>query len=211
MVLALLYWRLSTLIHSPGLIQFDQTVTRNLQGLRHPWLDALMIFFTLLGTTPFLVIVGLLVAVTLHRRGLHIEGVYCALSLLALPINAALKFLFPRVRPNRAIVQVLLENSGLSFPSGHAMVTLIFCGFLAYLLWTSSAADRKRRLQAMGLLLLAFCIAVSRVYVGVHWFSDIVGGWIAGLFCLIVLITGYRYAVNRTEVMPGRIAGAPRE
>ncbi len=196
-LLPLLYCRLGVLTHSPELNRFDAYVTWSLQRLRHPWLDAGMVFLTLLGSTPFLILFGLAVAAVLYSRGLKLQGIFCAISLLGLPLNALLKFTFPRARPNHAIVQVLLENSGLSFPSGHAMVSLIFYGFLAFLLWTAREQKARRHYQAVCLILLAFSIAVSRVYVGVHWFSDIVGGWIAGLFCLIVLIAQYRVFLAR--------------
>lgn len=108
--------------------------------------------------------------------------------LLALSSDYILKNIIDRTRPD---IEHLVGISTSSYPSGHAMVSMAFYGFLIYLLYTVKIT------KTIKMILIALCaflilnIGISRIYLGVHFPSDIAGGWIAGffwiIFCILVL------------------------
>ncbi len=103
-------------------------------------------------------------------------------------LNMVLKHAFQRTRPD---IQHLIEVGGYSFPSGHAMISTAFYGMLGYLLWLSL---RERSKTAWPVIVLTVClvffIGVSRVYLGVHFPSDVIAGFAAGGLWLIACIIG---------------------
>ena len=144
------------------------------EHLRTPWLTPVMESFSALATPVSLVV--LLLAVAAFAPGKR-PGMCCAVNLvLVVVINQVLKFIIQRPRPDGFR---LATASGFSFPSGHSMVAMAFFGLLAWLVWKYEADRRLRRLYATGFALVIVMIGVSRIYLGVHYASDVLGG-----FCL---------------------------
>ncbi|WP_048601733.1 phosphatase PAP2 family protein [Rubeoparvulum massiliense] len=106
--------------------------------------------------------------------------------------NAWLKSLFHRTRPS---IMALVEETGYSFPSGHAMVGTAFYGMMAYLLWHHLKLQGKPAfwvLPSFGLFIIL--MGLSRVYLGVHYGSDVLAGFAAGfLWILLILLGEYGY------------------
>jgi membrane-associated phospholipid phosphatase len=102
-------------------------------------------------------------------------------------LNEALKQGFQRERPD--VVQVLTTTDGYAFPSGHAMVAAAFYVFLAYLLWRLLRGWR-RGVGLGGLLSLTVLIGWSRLYLGAHFLTDVVGGYLAGFVWAEAVIIG---------------------
>lgn len=100
-------------------------------------------------------------------------------------INILLKNLFLRPRPNELR---LIEETGYSFPSGHAMISTAFYGLLIYIAYKNIKNKTLRNSVCIGLGLLIFIIDVSRVYVGVHYASDVIAGSCFSIAYLILLI-----------------------
>ena len=98
-------------------------------------------------------------------------------------LNYILKLIFSRERP---IDINLIAETGYSFPSGHAMISLAVYGFLAYLLWKSNYKYKK--IGSSLLILLIVLIGISRIYLGVHYTSDVIGGFIISLSYLLFFI-----------------------
>ena len=94
-----------------------------------------------------------------------------------------LKFLFQRKRP---LSPLLKAAKGLSFPSGHAIMAVTFYGLLIYILQHSISVDWLRWLVTFLLLILIVWIGYSRVYLRVHYASDVAGGFIIGLLWLLI-------------------------
>lgn len=169
---------------------FDESVIRWLGAHHSPALDAVMIEVTALGTgTVVLMVVtvaALFLVLTQHK--------YSALLLLAstlggIALNGVLKLGFDRPRPSIFVPVVHTVSS--SFPSGHAMSAAIVYSTVAYL-----AARLHKRLWARGLvmtaaLLVVALISFSRMYLGVHYPSDVIAGVVIGLawaaFCMATL------------------------
>jgi membrane-associated phospholipid phosphatase len=118
-----------------------------------------------------------------------------ALEVLVVPggaqlLNNVLKLLFHRDRPT-AVSGGLISAQIYSFPSGHAMVSAAFYLFVAYLAW-HHLRGRWRTLAATGLLLLVVLIGLSRMYLAVHYLTDVVAGYCAGFVWFLSTIAGGR-------------------
>lgn len=155
------------------LVRADAAVYGLLQSLRTPWGDSLMIAITELGDTPVVIAVTLAVlAWLLVRRAWRTAGYFAAAVGLASLFNTTVKLILDRPRP----VADLYEGLGaFSFPSGHATVNLALWGFFAYLVGRQ-ARVRIRALALANGLAFALLVAFSRLYLGAHWFSDVVAG-----------------------------------
>ena len=95
-----------------------------------------------------------------------------------------LKALFKRERPS---IMRLIEITGFSFPSGHAYFSMLVYGYLAYLVYKSN--DKKYRKRKISILtLLITCIGISRIYLGVHYLTDIIFGYSLGLLSLLMFL-----------------------
>ena len=110
-------------------------------------------------------------------------------------LSTILKFVFHRARPLTAAE--FMTHPSYSFPSGHAMNSMVTYGFLTLLL-LNRVHERGRRVGiVLAALVVIGAIGFSRVYLGVHFVTDVVGGWLAGAAWLIVGIGGYRFAQQR--------------
>lgn len=111
-------------------------------------------------------------------------GIAMALNLGgALVINQLLKFIVQRPRPEGFR---LVDESGYSFPSGHSMVAMAFYGFLIYLVWHYERDCVERWLWCVCLAFIIAGIGMSRIYLGVHYASDVVAGFLVSLAWLAV-------------------------
>ena len=137
------------------------------------------------------------VVVTFVRRHHLLAYTWAAAAGGGAMLDAILKYTVHRTRPQYALA--LLHGSSFSFPSGHAMGSMIGYGFLAYatVLTGTRVGWHKRMIFSLAAL-LTLLIGVSRVYIGVHFPSDVLGGWAAGLAWLTVCITGYEFVSGRS-------------
>ena len=124
----------------------------------------------------------LLIALTAMRRWKL--GVSAAVNLLlAWLLNERLKGVFQRPRPADPW---LVQETGFSFPSGHSMVSMAFYGFLIYLVWRC-VTDKKLKYTLTAVLgALILMIGLSRIYLGVHYVTDVIGGFLIALCYLTV-------------------------
>lgn len=107
-----------------------------------------------------------------------------AYSILKLAVN--------RPRPSPDLVEVFVTEKGSGFPSGHAFFAVVFLGLLAYFVFTHVRKRGLRVLALLGLLTLILLIGASRVYLGAHWSSDVLGGYLVGAVFLALLVWLYR-------------------
>jgi undecaprenyl-diphosphatase len=157
------------------LTDFDQTVSGWIVAWRTPWLTGLMLAITQLGSTG--AIIGVLVAGTIAglfwwRRFEVI--IYLVSTAGAYWLSETLKQICHRDRPSMPWLE---RASGYSFPSGHSLVSLVLYWVLAYLMLRNLQNRIGRNILAVGLLMLPFLIGISRIYLGVHYPSDVLGGW----------------------------------
>jgi undecaprenyl-diphosphatase len=117
-------------------------------------------------------------------------------------MDQVLKRVFHRPRP--AWDLPILIARGWSFPSGHAMGSLVAYGMLVYLIVRTMGHARRRLALAGCALVLVLLIGLSRMYLGVHYFSDVVAGYAAGTVWLTACITGLEVVRRRPSPAPPR-------
>lgn len=97
--------------------------------------------------------------------------------------NPIIKLFYAR---NRPLDVALIQERGYSFPSGHSMISMSFYGLFIYLIWHSQLPKLYKRISILGLSLLILLIGVSRIYLGVHFASDVIGGFFLAIGYLIL-------------------------
>ncbi|MDM5229607.1 phosphatase PAP2 family protein [Cytobacillus sp. NJ13] len=180
------------------LIRFDETVIEYVQAFISPRLTEFMNVVTFLGSVKWLAFAVLMAAVLLFVFKKRSLALFMVLSSgLGALFNLLLKWIFKRERPD---IRPLIEEQGFSFPSGHSMGSFIFYGSLAYMI--IHLAKRKRWKAAWTVLLGCFIIMIglSRIYLGVHFPSDVIAGFAAGGAWLTIMIIGFRYYEYRKNV-----------
>ncbi len=184
---------------------WDSSIMLAVHTVSARWLDYFMLAVTYIGS-PGGIVVAAVVAFWLWRRG----QIKWAVALLvsyggAALLSAVLKLTFMRPRPT--VFPALLAPRDPSFPSGHTLTSIALYGFIAWLLW-----QHRRRVWAVLAVLFALLVAFSRVYLGVHYPSDILGALLVGIAWLGVVILGCRaydgYDRRRSE-RPDDIAALP--
>ena len=110
-------------------------------------------------------------------------------------LNYALKAGFSRRRPEFASPDLL--EASWSFPSGHAMMTFIFCGLGAYLLWRTLPTWHSRGLLVVIVLAWSLVMGFSRIYLGEHYLSDVLAGYLAGTAWVAACVSGSEVALRR--------------
>jgi undecaprenyl-diphosphatase len=175
---------------SPTLQRIDHHMWELARSHRTDGRTVFFLAFTYLGTPVGLGAVVLATVAGLAARGFRRLPVFLvASSLSSWGLNALLKVVFERARPDLTLA--LRTSSGYSFPSGHAMMSLCTFGALLYVAARISDQRRVQSLCAAAALTVVLAIGASRVYLGVHWTSDIAGGWAAGLVWLAASIATY--------------------
>ncbi|WP_239614846.1 phosphatase PAP2 family protein [Cohnella mopanensis] len=194
---AVVFVIISLLIRSEGISGFDSSVISEVQGWESNGLTSVMKTFSWLGSTSVVIVIALLILLFLaFILGHRMELLFLIASLGgASLLNRVLKITFQRERPN---LHRLAEELGYSFPSGHSMAAFALYGALTYLLWKHVKSGRGRALLVTIGAIIVFSIGISRVYLGVHYPSDIVGGYLAsgvwlGLMIEVFRIITYRY------------------
>jgi undecaprenyl-diphosphatase len=107
-------------------------------------------------------------------------------------VNTALKLAINRPRPSADLVRVLSPEQGNGFPSGHAFFVILILGLAAYFIFINLKNRVLRILVLAGLIALIPLTGISRIYLGVHWPSDVIGGYLIGGVFLAVLIWFHR-------------------
>ena len=165
----------------------DRRVQAFAVGHRTPWLSALLETWTRLGSTTVLVPVLLAASVYLvwRRRDLYAVAYLWTALVGAVVLYQVFKSAIGRARP--PLAEMLTPTGGYAYPSGHATQAITIWGILAAL----AVTGRGRRARALLLTaagLVVVLVGVSRIYLGVHWFTDVVGGYALGATWLTVLL-----------------------
>ena len=164
------------------LTNFDNSIVNFVWGFRTPVLTTIMKVFTFLGSAYTVVPITLIGFYVLYRKLKH----YWEANLLVITLaggwllNVVLKYSFHRQRPS---LSSLVTATGYSFPSGHAMLGAVFYGFLAYIFYLNLRKP-YRTISVALFAVLVFFIGLSRIYLGVHYPSDVIAGYMAGTFWL---------------------------
>ncbi len=138
-------------------------------------------FITFLGSATMVIVITVLTLSVLKNKKI---GMFMAIDLIVITIfQYILKFIIARPRP---IGINLIEEKNFSFPSGHSLTAMAFYGFIIYLVYNSNLKYKKLYIFLLSILILL--IGLSRVYLGVHYITDVIGGFSFSLFYLIIFI-----------------------
>lgn len=184
---------LLTIIASDGgTMPGDTLLTREIQAIDATGADTLVGFFNSTFDAPSLIAITTVLALILGIVGRYAQMVLLAASIVGQGINAALKLIVGRPRPEDGVVRVTEQATGLSFPSGHTMGTVVFCGIIVYLSFHLIRHRQIRLLVQILAIAQMFAVGLSRVYTGAHWPSDVLGGFLWGAWIVLLLIVCYR-------------------
>ncbi len=165
--------------------EFDDHVFHFLSTNVNDVNTTVMQFFTFLGTHTFLIPANiLLVCYCLFiRRHKWYSIKVPVVALSSLLLMTLLKLIFQRDRP---LTPLLQAAKGFSFPSGHALMSITFYGLLIYMVWRSIKNKTLKWAMMIALFLLIISIGLSRVYLRVHYASDVLAGFCVGILWLIM-------------------------
>jgi membrane-associated phospholipid phosphatase len=160
---------------------------------------------TRLGNIPVLILVTLVAAIVLWRKRLRTELELLLLAAVGAEIlTVGLKLGFERERP--FFPDPLATESTYSFPSGHASVSLAVYGTIGYILARHASTRRKQFAALAGAAVLVLSIGFSRLYLGVHYLSDVIAGFSLGLawvaLCVVLLHLRLRLRTRRGGLVP---------
>ena len=186
---------LGALIRYSFLQAFDLRATLEIQRDKWPPLDPIMVGLTNVSDPIVVPALGVASALALRHVGLPRAAKLVLCSLLSVPLNVLLKHFWDRARPDAAMVNVVVQTAGTSFPSGHTMGGVAFYGALAALAWIHLDPRRYRLPLVVLLILIPIGTGISRIYLGAHWLSDVVAGGALGLLVLIPLVRVYLRAI----------------
>lgn len=165
-------------------LPLDKSVQEMFLSLRGPVVNPVIIAITHLSDTVIIVAFCAVLLVLPNRKKYGIPVSLAALGGLA--IYKPMKHIFLRARPDVALH--LVEQGGFSFPSGHSVTSVIFYGLLVYLVNRHCENEKLRKILTVICFFLAVVIGPSRIYVGVHWPTDVLAGWCIGGAVLLVSI-----------------------
>lgn len=174
----LLFYNLAEDMLEQVLGQFDQNITALITLYSSPRATDIMKLLTEMGSAAVLISLALLAAAGLvYYKNRYWDAAMLTIALSgAFLMNYLLKLSFHRPRPD---IVSLVKASGYSFPSGHAMASLAFYGMLAFLLWTYFRESKTVYLGILLIGVLVLGIGISRIYLGVHYPSDVLAGYAA--------------------------------
>jgi len=191
-LLILIFTGLSVLIAYNPILQFDINVSLAVQKYQAKWLDYLMLAVSLFGELPWSLLSVLAVAAIFYFNKLKRESYFIALVLFSGLVILGIKNIINRPRPTSFYVRLVEVNRFQSYPSGHVLSYVLFFGFLIVLMQNLKTIDKVwRNLITTISVFLVIMIAPSRIYLGAHWFTDTLGGFLLGLICLFPLTYFY--------------------
>ena len=163
---------------------FDNLVYQGI-FINHPFWNEFYKYFTHIGSTVSVIVITIVLFFVLRKK----KDKIMLLSSVAITVamNQIIKHIVLRPRP--PLERRLIQKGGYSFPSGHAMISMCLCGLFIYFCATRIKNKTTRIICITLLCILMLMIGISRIYLGVHYPSDIIGGYLLSLAILIGDIT----------------------
>lgn len=177
---------------------FDKDCIDFALSIRTGWLTVIFTIITNMVNPIFIGIVGFSILLFAKGQRIHSFTLFMNMGIVAL-LNLVLKYFFVRNRPDEALQ--LINESGYSFPSGHAMFAVAFYGFLIFMVWKLKwRKSIKITLTSVGAVLILL-ISFSRIYLGVHYATDVIGGLCISVAYLMVFL----FIAARYDKVPERL------
>lgn len=181
-----------------GPTAFDDAIRFKFYNMRNDSLTTVVKAVTYFGNwQTTIIIAGILILYKKTRMKLGVPA--AIMAIISVATYSILKLLFNRPRPDRALWLVVQHDA--SFPSGHSLNCLVFYGTIFYLIFTGFYGTKYRTSILVFLAVLIFSIGISRIYLGVHYPTDIIGGWSLGIFLLML----FSFWVDKNGIVNTRI------
>jgi len=199
-LLALLLAIIRAFLNHDPLLALDATVINTLYAFRGPALLNFFYFVTFFGQDPVVSLMGVCLAAFLLLKKQYPLLLVQAIS-LALAESAAFegKLFFQRARPD--VVVRAVQITQFSFPSGHATTAAVFFGFLVYLIFRSYSSWKIRIPTVIGASLIILLVDLSRMYLGVHYLSDVIAGNLVGIGSLLLAVVIMELVMERRQLV----------
>ncbi|MCD7035640.1 phosphatase PAP2 family protein [Metabacillus sp. GX 13764] len=196
LVFAVLFGAMAVFVHESLVHSFDYHIISFVQGFENTQLTVIMKFLSWIGSAWVVFVLAILSFLLFKKILMHrSEAVLFIMVVLGSAVlNQILKLLFHRSRPS---LHRIAHASGFSFPSGHSMEAVAFYGILAFILWRHTPVLWGRILLIIFSSAMILGIGVSRIYLGVHFPSDVLGGYLCSTFWLALSIAYYKRAKRR--------------
>jgi membrane-associated phospholipid phosphatase len=189
---------LTFLVKTTPSFAIDLQISKAIQSINFPSFALLMSVISWAGFGPQVVIITGLMIVVIYTLGLHWETVMALVAAaLSTGVNLLVKDLVQRPRPTIGVVNVIDTLNSYSFPSGHVMYYVGFLGFIGFLVFSLMKPSLKRGLFLVLIGIPVLLIGISRIYLGDHWGSDVLGAYLLGSLTLVATIQLYRWGKTR--------------
>lgn len=171
-------------------VLFDEKIMEKVHVTTNPTMTTIMKGITFLGSSHFFFGFGVILLFMFIKKGYYKGIIPLFLSIIGTYAgNAILKKIFTRTRP---LKYFLIEQGGHSFPSGHSMVSMAFYTTMTYLILENSHKKGRNIFIWILNFLLIGLIGFSRIYLGVHWPTDIIAGYIMGFLAYVFIKDIYK-------------------
>lgn len=131
-------------------------------------------------------LIGLAIMITIFSKNKKTAFIIDLNLIIITIFNLILKNIIQRPRPEG---YRLIAESGYSFPSGHSMISMAFYGLIIYMIWKTMKNKKLRNIVCVLITILVTLIGISRIYLGVHYASDVIGGFVVSIAYLIVYVS----------------------
>lgn len=172
------------LVYFNGLYFVDMSIFDFISSFRCDVLTYFFKFITFFASVKYIIFVCILSFIIYYYKKNKLALSLLITIVLSTIVNLGVKFIVGRDRP--LMLYWLVEESNYSFPSGHSMTAMVVYGYVAMLLFKSKISRRYKVLLGVFLGFLILLIGVSRIYLGVHYFSDVIGGYLYGLIVIYI-------------------------
>jgi undecaprenyl-diphosphatase len=170
----------------------DREFSEEVQEHKNLFLDAMMKLVSWFGYFPGSVIIVLISAFVFFIFKYRKEALFVLLTSASGLLSSLVKILVNRPRPTEPLVRIVQKANQQSFPSGHVLFYIVFFGFLTVLMYDLNTVPKSARISVSAFsMLLIFAIPFSRIYLGAHWFTDVLGGFLLGVLYLYALCFFY--------------------
>jgi membrane-associated phospholipid phosphatase len=166
----------------------DLAFSQEVQEFQNPFLDSLMKLVSWFGNNPGSYITVLLGALLFFVFKYRKEALFVFLTAGSGLVSTLVKIAVNRPRPSEPLVHIVQKASQQSFPSGHVMFYIVYFGYLTVLMYHLKTIPKAVRIIVAVISILLICaIPYSRIYLGDHWFTDVLGGFLLGMLLLYLL------------------------